>query len=155
MNIKKSDLIKIIESVVRECITERNKRQLAEAGLTSEKADGKVTPLDDIVRDVIKSGVKGRENIIKRAKELYKLQVSKQPVEDDSLNSALADAGVTEASYKVVSPRQAADAKEVKARQIQTEPEVNETAYKVQGPAAKTFKDSPQFPEAVNDPKNR
>jgi len=31
---------------------------------------------------------------------------------------------------------------------------VNETAYKTQGPSLKTFEDSPQFPKAVNDPEN-
>mgnify|MGYP001004869345 CR=1 FL=1 len=138
MNIKKSDLVRIIESVVRECITERNKRHLTEAGLTSEKADGKVTPLDDIIRDVIKSGVKGRDAIIKRAKELYKAQISKQPVEDDSMTKALSDAGIQEASYKVVAPKQATDAKEDKARKIQTEPKVNEASYKVVSPKQAT-----------------
>jgi hypothetical protein len=214
MNIKKSQLVQIIESVVRECIKER-KQQLHEAGLTSEKADGKITPLDDIIRAVIKSGVKGKANIIKAAHELYKKQVSKRGAEQDSVEAAVKDAGITaeasykvaspnevdcaaedkareiqtdpkvneasykvvspnevdcadedkareiqtdpkvnEASYKVVAPRQATDAKEDKARKIQTEPKVNETAFKKQGPAAKTFKDSPQFPEAVNDPEN-
>lgn len=65
------------------------------------------------------------------------------------------DAEVTnEASYKVVSPNETDTAAEDKARAIQTEPKVNETAYKTQGPSAKTFKDSPQFPDAVNDPEN-
>ena len=31
---------------------------------------------------------------------------------------------------------------------------LDETAYKTQGPSAKTSDDSPQFPAAVNNPKN-
>lgn len=71
------------------------------------------------------------------------------------------DDELDEAAYKVVAPRSATDAKEDKARRIQTEPKVNErkgrmkeSAYKVQGPSLKTFKDSPQFPKAVANPKN-
>jgi hypothetical protein len=51
---------------------------------------------------------------------------------------------VDEASYKKVSPNSVDTAKEDKARTIQTEPEVNETAYKVQGHSYKTFDDSPK-----------
>jgi hypothetical protein len=215
MNIKKSQLVQIIETVVRECIKER-KQQLQEAGLTSEKADGQVSPLEDIIRAVIKSGVKGKEAIVKKAHELYKQQMNKKGADKDSMDSVMTtefpdikeasykvvspnavdcaaedkareiqtdpkvneasykvvspnevdcadedkareiqtDPKVNEASYKVVAPRQATDAKEDKARTIQTEPKVNETAFKKQGPSAKTFKDSPQFPDAVNDPEN-
>ena len=32
--------------------------------------------------------------------------------------------------------------------------DVSETAYKTQGPSYKTFDDSPQLPDAVNDPEN-
>jgi hypothetical protein len=82
------------------------------------------------------------------------------------------DPKLTEASYKVVAPKSATDTKEDKARKIQTEPKVNEivakiinkhakgtkklkeTAYKTQGPSLKTFDDSPQLPDAVNNPKN-
>jgi hypothetical protein len=211
-NIKKSDLIKIIESVVRECIKER-RAQLNEAGLTSEKADSQITPLEDIIRSVIKSGIKDKKEIVKKAHELYKKQMNPKGADDEAVRSMVDDLAeashkvvspnqvdcaaedkartiqtepevneasykvvaprqatdakedkarkiqtepkVNEASYKVVAPKQATDAKEDKARKIQTEPKVNETAFKKQGPSAKTFKDSPQFPEAVNDPENR
>lgn len=59
-----------------------------------------------------------------------------------------------EASYKVVSPKQTQVQKDDHARKVQTEPKVNERAYKTQGPSYKTFKDSPQLPDAVNDPEN-
>lgn len=59
-----------------------------------------------------------------------------------------------EASYKVVSPTQAQVQKDNQAFNVQIDPKVNETAYKVQGPSAKTFKDSPQLPKAQNDPRN-
>lgn len=177
MNIKKSELVQIIESVVRECIKERREQfqqQTSEAGLTSEKADDQISPLEDIIRAVIQSGVKGKEEIIKKAHELYKNQMNQHDVDDlaeasykvvaphsvdtakeDKARSIQTDPKVNETSYKVASPNAVDTSKEDKARKIQTEPKVNETAYKVQGPSAKTFKNSPQFPEAVNDPKNR
>lgn len=150
-NIKKSDLIRIIESVVRECIKER-RAQLNEAGLTSEKADGQISPLEDIIRAVIKSGIKDKKEIVKKAHELYKKQMNPKGADDEAVTSMVDD--LAEASYKVTSPNETDTAKEDKARAIQTEPKVNETAFKKQGPSAKTFKDSPQFPEAVNDPEN-
>lgn len=74
--------------------------------------------------------------------------------EEDKARTIQTDPKVNEASYKIVAPKSATDAKEDKARKIQTDPKVNETAYKTQGPSFKTFKDSPQFPDAVNDPEN-
>jgi hypothetical protein len=56
--------------------------------------------------------------------------------------------------YKVVAPTQAQVQKDDQAKKVQCEPKVNETAYKTQGPSYKVHKDSPQFPKAVNDPKN-
>lgn len=73
---------------------------------------------------------------------------------EDKARTIQTDPQVTEASYKVVSPNQTDTAKEDKARTIQTEPKVNETAFKKQGPSCKTFEDSPQFPDAVNNPEN-
>lgn len=63
------------------------------------------------------------------------------------------DLGVQEASYKVVSPTQARCSKCDHARRVQTEPKVTEQSYKTQGPSARVFKDSPQFPEdSVHNP---
>lgn len=70
------------------------------------------------------------------------------------LTAAEKATGVQEAAYKVTSPNETDTAKENKPLTIQTDPKVNETAYKTQGPSLKTFKDSPQFPKAVNNPKN-
>jgi len=74
--------------------------------------------------------------------------------DEDKARTIQTDPKVTEASYKVVAPKSSTDAKEDKARRIQAEPKVNETAYKTQGPSYKTFEDSPQLPDAVNDPEN-
>ena len=59
-----------------------------------------------------------------------------------------------EASYKIVSKTQARVQKDDLARKVQTDPEVNEASYKVQGPGAKTCDDGLQLPDAINDPRN-
>jgi len=61
---------------------------------------------------------------------------------------------VTEASYKVVSPNQYRCSKCNHALEVQSDPKLTETAYKTQGPSLKTFDDSPQLPDAQNNPKN-
>lgn len=199
MKIKQSQLIQIIETVVRECIAEKKaqfaKQRISEAGLTSEKADDKITALDDIVKFVAskagKKGLKDKAHFAYLTKALFKHQMGMEP-DDDAVNAAIdshlgnkkigdveeasykkvapnavdcvaadkartiqTDPEVNEASFKVAAPHSVDTAKEDKARTIQTDPKVNETAFKKQGPSLKTFKDSPQFPEAVNDPENR
>lgn len=109
---------------------------LAEAGLTSEKADSEISPLEDIIKSVIKSGVKGKAAIIKKAKELYKQQISKHGADDDAVNDMMSSEfpEVNEASYKVVSPNETDTAEEDKARTIQTDPQVTEASYKTVSP---------------------
>ncbi len=74
---------------------------------------------------------------------------------EDKAREIQTDPKVNEASYKVASDIQVDTSKEDKARKIQTDPKVNETAFKKQGPSLRTFKDSPQLPDAVNDPENQ
>jgi hypothetical protein len=63
------------------------------------------------------------------------------------------DEWINEASYKVVSPRSYQIQSDNQALTVQTEPEVNEAAYKVQGRSYRVHADSPQFPDA-NTPEN-
>jgi len=140
-----------------------------EAGLTSEMGpDSKITPLDDITRLVINRGVTDPEQVAYLVGNLYAHQIGTSPdpkaveaaIERNKPMTKSGGSGVLnfgpleETSYKVVSPNETDTADEDKARTIQTDPKVNETAYKTQGPSYKTFEDSPQLPDAANDPEN-
>lgn len=120
----------------RKALAKRFKKGIDEAGLTSEKADSEISPLEDIIKSVIKSGVKGKAAIIKKAKELYKQQISKHGADDDAVNDMMSSEfpEVNEASYKVVSPNETDTAEEDKARTIQTDPQVTEASYKTVSP---------------------
>lgn len=134
----------------------------------NEGADSKIAPLDDITRLVINKGVTDPEKVAYLVGNLYTHQMGTPP-DPDAVEAAIernkpmtkpGGSGILnfgpleEESYKVVSPNETDTADEDKARTIQTEPKVNETAYKTQGPSYKTFEDSPQLPDAVNDPEN-
>jgi hypothetical protein len=96
----------------------------------------------------MQDGEEESEKSPKTEAQIDEADVSSQPNERSS------NAG---AQYKVVNGdnRAVQTGKLNRARQIQTDPEVNETAYKVQGTSYKTEKDNPQHPNAVNNPKNR
>jgi hypothetical protein len=84
-----------------------------------------------------------------RSRELARKRQQSQPTSTTSTSKTSKMSGVhtdkvDEASYKIVSPNQVDVSKEDKAREIQTDPEVNETAYKVQGRSYKTFDDAPK-----------
>lgn len=147
-NITKPQLTEIIKAVVKQCIAERKefaqraKQQNLKEGSMQEVAPPGFDPKGKHAKTYKKIMAQYKGNDAAAYATMWKLHNKLQEV-------------VKEASYKIVSPNQLDTSKENKARQIQTEPDVNETAYKTQGPSYRTFKDSPQFPDAVNDPKNR
>jgi cellobiose-specific phosphotransferase system component IIB len=118
------------------------------AAMTPEQAKQKLTVVRSILSSLIAKG-----GMMQEASYKVVAPHSYTDAAEDKARTIQTDPKVNEASYKVVAPRSATDAKEDKARRIQTEPEVNETAYKTQGPSLRTFDDSPQFPDALNDPK--
>jgi hypothetical protein len=59
---------------------------------------------------------------------------------------------MTEASHKVVSPRQARVQKDNHALKVQTDPKMTEAAFKKQVRSYTTINDAPQNPENVADP---
>jgi hypothetical protein len=59
---------------------------------------------------------------------------------------------VDEASYKVVAKNEVDVSDEDKAREIQTDPKVNEASYKVQKRSYTTVKDAPNDPKNTRDP---
>ena len=153
MNIKKSQLKEFIKNIVRERLNEDNKIPL-----------GNLSKLNP---NIVKKADKGKlklpsknpfaQKVKKHLKEAgYKIipDTSAQVQKDNQALKVQTEPKVNEASYKVVDPHAYEDQKLDKARTIQTDPKVNETAYKTQGPSYKTFEDSPQLPDAVNDPEN-
>ena len=173
MKIKKSKLVGVIENVVRECISER-KATLNEASYKVASDISVARAIEDKARTIQtdpKINEEGNANsdsqrVNRTIQKLVKgLNVDMSGMSQqelvaklDTVRQILASLSgefMNEASYKVASDISVDRAIEDKAREIQTDPKVNETAYKTQGPSYKTFKDSPQFPKAVNDPKNR
>lgn len=157
-SIKTSQLLGIIREVVRESIQERKDKFLQKAinpdhkGYCTPMSKSTCTPHRKALAKRFKSGDLSEATL----NSLRKMNQKISEILDDHDKEGMEEAGLTsEASYKVVSPNQVDTSKENKAREIQTDPKVNETAYKVQGASLKTFKDSPQFPKAVNDPKNQ
>ena len=134
--------------------------KIKEAGLTSE--DWKKWIKSPGAKQQISNKSSPRNKMLakqfkKRLEEAgYKIVSSHSytDAEEDKARTIQTEPKVNETAYKVVAPRSATDAKEDKARTIQTEPKVNETAYKIQGPSLKTFDQSLQFPDALNDPRN-
>lgn len=128
------------------------------AKLNPEVAKKKLTVIRSILNSLVAKSQQGKQPTKQVAEggPQYKVVAPKMAtdVNDDKAREIQSDPKVNEASYKVVAPKASTDAKEDKARTIQTEPKVNETAYKTQGPSYKTFDDSPQLPDAVNDPEN-
>lgn len=162
--IKTSQLLGIIREVVRESIAERKDKWIQKAvdpshkGYCTPMTKSTCTPRRKALAMRFKKGDLSEDTLQKLHKMRDKISEILAECDcgcnDDK--HEMEEAGLTsEASYKVVSPNSVDTSKENKAREIQTDPKVNETAYKVQGPSLKTFKDSPQFPKAVNDPKNR
>ncbi len=127
----------------------KSHNKVDESGLTSENTD-----LDKIVGLVMKKNVKDPQKIEYLVTQLYKHQCGSEPSPEEVTAAIQNHSQLKEASYTVVAPHSYTDAKEDKARTIQTDPKVNETAYKTQGPSAKTFEDSPQLPDAQNNPEN-
>jgi hypothetical protein len=84
----------------------------------------KVSPLDFITRLVVKRGLQDPQKMDYLITQLYQHQ-----------------------SGKSISPGEV-------AASIQRNKGVTETAYKIQGASGKTFEDSPQLPDAQNNPKN-
>lgn len=187
--INKSQFRKVIKQVIRECLEERIQS-------LNENAN-----LDKIVGLVMKKNVNDPQKVTYLVTQLYKHQYNSEPDAGEVASAIEKHSGLQEACYEVVAPKSSTDAKEDKARKIQTEPKVNEnnwikkavnpdhkgyctpmtkstctptrkalaqrfkkgdihkdnvdeTAYKTQGPSAKTFEDSPQLPDAQNDPRN-
>lgn len=71
---------------------------------------------------------------------------------EDKARTIQTDPKVNEASYKVVSPTQVQVQKDDQARRVQTEPNVDESAYKVQKRSYQTVQDIGQNPENPADP---
>lgn len=124
-------------------------RQL-EAGMTSEENDNMSSPLDDIVTLVLKRGIKDKEKVKTLVSQLYLHQNGNNP-EDGAIDNAI-NKQLTEASYKVVAPRQARVQKDNHARQVQTDPKLTEASYKVVSPNSNDTSKENKAREMQTDP---
>jgi len=141
-----------------------NKENVEEAGLTSEAAykvmaDHSYTDAEENKALTVQTDPninESGESIPKGALAGYvkKQNPDKTKGVVKSIPKVPSPKKLKEASFKVIAQQAATTVKEDKAKRIQTEPKVNETSYKTQGPSLKTFDQSPQFPDAVNDPTN-
>lgn len=155
----KQDLKNFVKGIVRENIENKIFREiLQEVSPPGKKAERMIQHVKSSLRKSHPNW--GEDKITSVAIATAWKARNKGSVEEVGLTSEKKSIGkkfkekLEEAGYKIVAPHSYTDAEEDKARTIQTEPKVNETAYKTQGPSLKTFEDSPQFPDAVNDPRN-
>ena len=95
----------------------------------------------------------GKEDWIKSNKDKFTKQYGKEKGMKVLYGKAWKD--VSENQYKVRDGRSYVEQPGLvnRAREIQTDPNVAEAAYKVQGRSYREFEDSPQFPKACGDPK--
>jgi hypothetical protein len=105
---------------------------------------------DDEINEVAPPG---KEGWVKANKDRFSKQYGKEKGMKVLYGKAWKD--VSENQYKVRDGRSYVEQPGLvnRAREIQTDPNVAEAAYKVQGKSYREFEDSPQFPKACADPK--
>jgi hypothetical protein len=142
MNIKRSQLSEIIQSVVREVIKERNdelyKQRMQEVAPPGWGPDKKHSKLYNKIK------AQYPDNDKAAYATMWKIH--------KKISEALREAGLTsEASYKVAAPTQTRVQKDNHAREVQGCPKVTEN-HKVQHRSACTVKDLPNNPKNLRDP---
>jgi len=166
--ITKSQLAEIIKAVVQECINERKEKWIQKAVAPSHKGyctpitKSTCTPHRKALAIRFKKGELSEQEMQeiappgfgpdKKHAKIYNKIKSQYPNNDAAAYATMWK--VYKKLKETVSEAGLTSEKDEHAKKVQIEPDLNETAYKTQGSSAKTFKDSPQFPDAVNNPKN-
>lgn len=159
MNIKKSQLLEVIKSVVREAIQERKDKWIQGAvdpshkGFCTPMTKPTCTPKRKALAKRFKSGDIHDDNVNevappgwgpdKKHSKIYNKIKAQYPNNDaaayatmwkihNKLSEALSEAGLTiEASYKIQGTRMAQIQKDDQPRKVQTDPKIDEASYKV------------------------
>lgn len=158
----KQDLKKFIKGIVRENLENRDCQ-----GLTNEKKDKRQILARKFKKRLEESGYKiVSKNSVQVQKDNHALRIQTEPTvnENEKFGSCkgcgrVVDKGqdkcpkCRETQKSSLPPKKTQQGAKDPDRVSGVHP-MKEAAYKTQGPSLKTFDDSPQFPDAVNNPKN-